>query len=739
MIKQTLASKTSWVLLLVLSLLALPAIGQDKTSPAPSKPSDEPGLRGLLSVEVPEELTDDALSDLEGQWTPVREKLNGLLTRLYEEEKLNVAGQRKVLGELKQQVKLIRNRLGQPESKPIRETLITVHGQLTRRIGVAEALLDTLTNASRPKPMPAPKSSQTDLNATAVTLQRYLASFTTGSTWADYLQVSAVVAASKKKTLSRDDIELLKGVQKKLHEKQKLGDEAQISFLEEPKIAAMEKALDAYFTGATKKEQVKPRSTGPVSVELIKKLRPHLATLASAINVYEQTASRTAATRARQVLKTIRDTAPGQGEQLGEALREHYFGYNLRIVASERLLNRYVGQTRVEKQPVRDVILDAQVSGDSTTTARVGVELLASQDGARWKMLLDGKTISDTRADKKGASVYTHGEHTFSATKEVLFDGDKFTSKPARIDVDANNTIVDVQAKSKLVLRIARKKAAKLKPETEAIAARKVAEDVAPRFNKEVDEQFQKATRDLADHVNGPLKELDLAPSARSVTSTENELRVSSRLMGSGELAGSLQNPPVTSDKGLVLHVHESAINNAIDRLELHGKTMTEEELKHQIEDVVSTFLGREFHFSASDAKSADETGSTTLIFADDDPVRVRISGGQLVLVIQAGLKQEAGKEDIPAQVVTVPISLKLDKKNIVVSRGSVKVSAVSRPKSRTKQIVRAGVVRKKISKSITDRMIERQLVIPRDDADSIELSVTRIVAVDGWLSVVFE
>lgn len=739
MIKQTPAPKAAWTFLLILSLLALPAIGQDKKSPAKSSPSAEPGLRGLLAAEVPEELADEALSDLEGQWAPVREKLNGLLVRLYEEKSLDVAGQRKTLVELKKQVKLIRTGIEQPRNKPIEDTLITVHGQLTRRIGVAEALLDTLTNASKPKPTPAATSPQSKLNGAAVALQRYLASFTTGSTWANYLQVSQVVAASKQKTLAADDIKLLKGVQKKLHEKKQLGDPDQISFLEEPKIAAMEKALDAYLLTAGKKPQARPRPTGPVSVELIKKLRPHLATLAGAINAYEQTASRSAAMRVRRSLKTIRDTAPGQGEQLGEALREHYLGYNLRVVASEALLNRYVSQTRVEKQPVRDVILEAQVTGESTTTAKVGIELLESRDGARWQMLLEGKTITDTRADKRGASVFTHGEHTFSATKEVHFDGDKFTSKPARIDVDANNTIVDVKAKSRFVLRVAKKKAAKLKPETEAIAARKVAEDVAPRFNKEVDEQFQKATRDLADHVNGPLKELDLAPSARSVTSTNRELRVSSRLMGSGELAGSLQNPLVTSDKGLVLHLHESVINNAIDRLEFGGKTMTEEDLKREVEEVVSKFLGRDFHFSASDAKSADDTGSTTLIFAADDPVRVRISAGQLVLVIRAGLKQGAGKEDIPAQVVTVPISLKLDKQNIIASRGSVKVSAVSRPKNRTKQIVRAGVVRKKISKSINDRLIDRQLTVSRDDADPIELSVTRIVAVDGWLSVVFE
>ncbi|MFP6767671.1 MAG: hypothetical protein VB859_05840, partial [Planctomycetaceae bacterium] len=61
------------------------------------------------------------------------------------------------------------------------------------------------------------------------------------------------------------------------------------------------------------------------------------------------------------------------------------------------------------------------------------------------------------------------------------------------------------------------------------------------------------------------------------------------------------------------------------------------------------------------------------------------------------------------------------------------------RPKSRTKQIVRAGVVRKKITRNLKNRLIERHMNVPRDGADSIRLSVTRVEAINGWLSIVFE
>jgi len=109
------------------------------------------------------------------------------------------------------------------------------------------------------------------------------------------------------------------------------------------------------------------------------------------------------------------------------------------------------------------------------------------------------------------------------------------------------------------------------------------------------------------------------------------------------------------------------------------------------------------------------------------------------VLVIRAGLKQGGGKDDIPAQIVTLPFDVRIDGDNLSVARGSVKVSAVSKPPSRAKQIVRAGVVRKKLTAALKDRTIERHLSVTREDADPVKLSVTRVEAIDGWLSIVLE
>ena len=722
--------------LLALAILALSVPG---VSAQAKPPGPNPGLVGLLPTEAPYDLNEESFEALGGNWAPVRSKVSSLIEQLHSDTSLDITAQRRILEELKNQIRLIRAGIEQPRNKPVVRELVTLHGRLARRVGLAEALLDAVTISTKPvKPKSADGSPRLNLAASVNTLHTYLQSFDTGATWIDFLSLNELTTAVQKKAPAKRDLATLRAVLRTLRNKNDLGDAAQIKFLKEKQFAAVETGLAAYLVVAGKSQSPAKPPAKPLDDKTRAALRPHLVALAAAIDLYEETASRSAAGRARKALMSIRAISRSQYEQLGEALRPHYLDYNVRVIASEQFLSRYVGQTRVKKKPVRDLILGAQVRGDSTTTARVSIDLLPSQQGARFNMVLVGKTITDTRADKRSASIFTHGEHTFHATKLVLFDGDRFTTKPARVSVDANNTIVDVTAKSSLVRRIARKKAIKLHARSEQIAAEKVAEDVAPEFDSEVDKQFKTATADLAKHVNGPLEELDLAPAGRSITSTDTELLVSSQLMGSGELAAGLPNPSVVSKRGVVVHLHESAINNALDRMKFAGRTMSEDELKVEFEKKISTFLGRDFHFKA-EAKASDDSGPATLIFAAEDPIRVRIADGQLVLIIRAGLKQGAGKEDIPPQVVTMPFDVRIEGDSVTVARGSVKVSAVSRPRSRAAQIVRAGVVRKKLTAALKDRTIDRFLSVTREDADPIRLSVTRVEAADGWLSIVLE
>ena len=102
----------------------------------------------------------------------------------------------------------------------------------------------------------------------------------------------------------------LRAVLKTLKEKDRLGNVEQIKFLKEKQFAAVETGLTAYLAVAGKPKVAPKLPAKPLDDKTRASLRPHLVTLAAAIDRYEETASRSAAARARKALKAIAATWP---------------------------------------------------------------------------------------------------------------------------------------------------------------------------------------------------------------------------------------------------------------------------------------------------------------------------------------------------------------------------------------------------------------------------------------------
>src|SRR5262249_41629060 len=150
------------------------------------------------------------------------------------------------------------------------------------------------------------------------------------------------------------------------------------------------------------------------------------------------------AAQARNAFAAIRKLSPDGGEKVSAALQKHYFNYNVRIVASEDLLSRLMYDSHSEQGPVVDNIMGAAVSGTQTTNTTVGVDLKPSAQVARWDLVLNGNVQSDTTGVTSEATVNTHGNHNFQARKEITFDGSRFTTAPATINVNAHNTTTGI-------------------------------------------------------------------------------------------------------------------------------------------------------------------------------------------------------------------------------------------------------------------------------------------------------
>lgn len=698
-----------------------------------AKPAQPAGLRGVLPVDVPVTLGEDAFAVLDGNWKEWGEKTAAEVAKLYAEETLGIEAQRQQLDVLKKKLVTMETSLKDARYRSIHESLGSLHSALNRRVAVAEAVLDTLTIDPQKSASEKFDGARQQVAKSLKDLETELSTVKNGPAWLDYVRSAEItkLVSDKKGT---EAVPVLSAVHQKLSPSDATAPEIR-KFLDGSRLVALRQSLDEFVKVAAAVDQ-------PYNAE---KLRAELVNLVGSIEQFEESQSSTAAAAVRKSFDAVRKSSPDHGNRVASAMSTHYFNFNLRVVASEKFLSKLASETTTKQGAVKDVILGANVSGNQTTTVTAGIDLKPSNDGVRLNLVIDGVARSNTVGVTDQANVYTHGNHVFKAWKPIVFDGNKFTTGNADISVRANNQTTSVSTKYDDVFlfggianSIARGEVAERRGQSEAIAAQRISSKVLPEFNTEVETKISDLNKNYEEKVNVKLRQKDLYPSAASYRSTEEDLRVSTRLMADHELAGG--DGPFVSvpGSGFVLALHESLLNNSLDRLKIAGRTMSEDELGKEIENSFSDLLGRKVNLSKKVDEAADAAKEpATFVFPEKDALRFRINNGQLTLAIRAGLKQK--DEDIPTQEITVPLMFRIEGANFVVESGEITVSPVEAPANAGLQIARAGVVRNKVKNALPTRKFERFINIDKDRQTPIQLGLAQVKAAGGWLTVSFE
>ena len=697
-----------------------------------------PGLRGILAEEVPDGLTFDEFEQLDGNWAEWAEGVATELETFYEGEDVDEARQREILATLNKKLETMQKALDDSRYASLHGPIRVIRARLQQEVSLAEAILDSLHLDPEVVRASQVDAAQAELKSAVSTARGDLTSVKGGRAWLPYFKADELKSIAAGDGISEEQAGTLATVVGNLTRMEGLNDE-QKEFLSRDSLSELAAAAQSLHDAAT-------RDLSPGDMNAI---RAEMGVLAQALADYRSDSSITNATAARESYRKLSGMLMDGGDRVGAALRANFFNFNVHVVASEKFLNKFVGQSRNESGPVVDFILGAQVRGNQSTDANVSLDLKNSRNGARMDITLSGVTRSRTSGTTPEAVIFTSGYHRFRASKELRFNGDRFDVSPARISVQANNTTTgartgfsDVPLFGGIADNIAVGEARKRKGQSEAIAASRVTDRVVPEFNKEVDSEFATVNSKLEDDLNSRLKDRGLFPSARQIWSTEKQFTLSARLMGDLDLGANRPHRRYVKDGELLVQLHETAANNALETMALAGETLTEDELAKRIQDNLSDLLGRPISLDEEKDEAYDEPaeddGTTTLIFDEHDPIRVQFREGSVILKIRAALKQE-GKDDIPAQKVDVPIEMKVEGDVLKLSAGRVRVSPMEKPKSLQTQIARAGVIRKKIQRATPDREVDTLIEVEEEGKPTVEMKLTSVTSEGGWLSLSFE
>jgi hypothetical protein len=694
--------------------------------------SADPGLSGIVSPVPPAALSAEEFAKLDGNWAEWSAGAAASVADFYAKlEGSDAKAQRAGLDVLKRKLDVMQRAINDPKYASLHDPLIALHSRLSRRVEFALATLDTLEmDPMTGRTANMKKSSQAAISAVGA-LESYLSGISHGAPWLSYVKANVLRTALAKGAENEAAIAAARQGKAKIVGRTSLTVEDQKQFLGRPPFLAYEAAIDQYLEAV----DWQPPANA------VEELRTQLKALFEAADSYAESRLKEDATQARTAFAAIRKVAPDAGARLSAVLQKYLFNYNTRIVSTEEFMNRLMSDARTEQGPVVDNVLGAAVSGQQTTRTTVGVDLRPSPNTAKFDLAVSGTIQSNTVGVTSQATVQTSGHHTFLAAKPVTFDGQKFITGPATIAVNPHNTTTGVSTNvggflfRGIARNIASQEVENRRGQAEAIAASRIRERVLPKLNSEADKSFNDATIKIEKELFSGLRATGLYPDAITYQSTDTLLRVNSRLMAAGELGADTPHAGLASDRGATVMLHESAINNSIDRMDLAGQTLTDEELRAKLEAFLSKAFSREVKFKAK-AKEPVEEGDevkqlSAIIFAPTDPIRVRIENGELVLVIRAGFKQE-GKEDIPMREIVAPVAFEVKGKQILATRGNVSVTAADGTGG---GIAINGVIRKKIQSVLPDRMLDGKVEL-KGPSKTVLAYVTRVKVADGWIAV---
>ena len=478
----------------------------------------------------------------------------------------------------------------------------------------------------------------------------------------------------------------------------------------------------------------------------------------TAIEGFESDSRTTSVDGFRKAYNALRNSYPAVGGPLSAVVIQHYYNYNLHVAIPEDLIVPLLRDTRTESGIVDDCVLGAKVDGCQTTRATVSVDIKPNQNGATLRFHLRGNTRTNTRGRKKPAVIFTEGNHSFDAHKDVYFDGTHLTTGHTAAFVDANNRTLGAKTEYDwvpivgwfgMVRGIAVKEAGKKRAESEAISEQKLREQLVPKFDDEIGSRISKANAELATSF-GKLQNAKLYPDNINTRSSETHIAMSTRTVGRGQIGGSPLDHVVVPHQGIAMQIHESLVNNMLDQLDLNGRSLNEEQLVAHVESVLTNILGRPVNFPDPQPEPADESEDDladeddeeeeepeeppTFTFDATDPLRVEFESDHINLILRTGLEQ--GDKKVPLQEVKIPIKYRLKRKHIILEADSPQINAV-KPASRLQQISRAAQLRRILEKRLPRREINTAFEAKIDEKKSVHMAANLLEAADGWMTIV--
>ncbi len=456
------------------------------------------------------------------------------------------------------------------------------------------------------------------------------------------------------------------------------------------------------------------------------------AQLLTHLEQYEYTLSASDARLVADDFRGLGWSAPQAAENVSERLDTHYRNANVRVACAGALANRLVPQPGKVDARVQDVVVNVPVSGRSTTSTQLFVRLVPDARRIRLGLEARGLVDSNTTSSSGPATFYNQGQSTFLARKLMVLGPQGLSVWPAVAEAENNYSYLvsletdfdGVPLMGALVRNIARSQHDESLDEARLEVEYKVATRARDQLDAEVRPQLIKAAQRIEKEQLATLKRLGLDLVPLGLSTTEERVVARVRLGGPEQLGAHTPRLRAPADSWFSMQLHQSALNNALERLDLDGRSFALPEL---------------FAWTAEKlnrpqlAKLDDLPDNVHLTFAKQDAVRLRCEDGRVeVRFAFAELKQGRNRwRNFTVRTLYWPEADNLDPR--FVRDPTISFDGKSL-KGKPEFVLRA-IFSKVLSRNRDLRLLGEAIT---SDPRLKDLQVTQFAVEDGWIGLAY-
>lgn len=358
------------------------------------------------------------------------------------------------------------------------------------------------------------------------------------------------------------------------------------------------------------------------------------AQVVSRIETYERTGLPGDAEELAVALRSLNWSDEADDRKLASTIDSYYRGANVRLAVTGPMLNRFLPQPPATYAPIADTLIGIPVRGHSTAWTQLSLRLVPDLKRVRLGLEATGVVASDTTSTSGPATFYNNGRSTFLIQKLYVLGPKGLRSWPAISGArTGSNNLVSLETDfdgiplfGGLVRSIARSQFQESQPQAISEAEVKLANRVRTQFDSVTNARLQEAQANFDQRVWRPLEQLGI--NVTPVTFSTSEERVVARLRVANEeqLGAHTPRPRAPTGSLVSLQLHQSALNNMLERLELSGRRFTLPELFQWISKRTNR---------PQPQLPEDLPDDVFITFAPRDAVQVQLAGQHAELAIK--------------------------------------------------------------------------------------------------------